>query len=53
MKKDVIVSLADANYYPLLVELIDSIRQFKQSENSYVKQFRTGNLQGPMQPEDS
>ena len=33
MKKDVIVSLADANYYPLLVELIDSIRQFKQSEN--------------------
>ena len=33
MKKDVIVSLADANYYPLLVELIDSVRQFKQSEN--------------------
>ena len=33
MKKDVIVSLADANYYPLLVELIDSIRQFKQSES--------------------
>ncbi|WP_332299724.1 ABC transporter ATP-binding protein [Prochlorococcus marinus] len=30
-----------------------SIDQFKQSENSYVKQFRTGNLQGPMQPEDS
>ncbi len=30
-----------------------SIEQFKQSENSYVKQFRTGNLQGPMQPEDS
>ena len=29
-----------------------SIDQFKQSENSYVKQFRTGNLQGPMQPED-
>ena len=29
-----------------------SIEQFKQSENSYVKQFRTGNLQGPMQPED-
>ena len=33
MKKDVIVSLADANYYPLLVELIDSIRQFEKSEN--------------------
>ena len=30
-----------------------SIDQFKQSENPYVKQFRTGNLQGPMQPEDS
>jgi len=29
-----------------------SIDQFKQSENPYVKQFRTGNLQGPMQPED-
>ena len=29
-----------------------SIEEFKQSENSYVKQFRTGNLQGPMQPED-
>ena len=29
-----------------------SIDQFKESENSYVKQFRTGNLQGPMQPED-
>ena len=30
-----------------------SIDEFKQSENSYVKQFRTGNLQGPMQPEES
>ncbi len=29
-----------------------SVDQFKQSQNSYVKQFRTGNLQGPMQPED-
>ena len=29
-----------------------TIEEFKQSENSYVKQFRTGNLQGPMQPED-
>src|SRR5210317_259806 len=33
MKKNVIVSLADANYYPLLDELIDSIKQFKESEN--------------------
>ena len=30
-----------------------SIDQFKQSENTYVKQFRTGNIKGPMQPEDS
>ena len=33
MKKNVIVSLSDANYYPLLNELIDSIKQFKESEN--------------------
>ncbi len=29
-----------------------SIQEFKQSENSYVKQFREGNLLGPMQPEE-
>jgi len=33
MKKNVIVSLADANYFPLLEELIDSVKRFKQSEN--------------------
>tara|TARA_B100000902_G_C27243865_1_gene881500 strand:- start:46 stop:957 length:912 start_codon:yes stop_codon:yes gene_type:complete len=33
MKKNVIVSLADANYFPLLDELIDSIKKFKESEN--------------------
>jgi autonomous glycyl radical cofactor GrcA len=33
MKKNVIVSLADANYYPLLDELINSIKRFKESEN--------------------
>ena len=33
MKKNVIVSLADANYFPLLEELIDSIKKFKQSDN--------------------
>ena len=32
MKKNVIVSLADANYYPLLVELINSIKRFEKSE---------------------
>ena len=33
MKKNVIVSLADANYFPLLDELVDSIKRFKHSEN--------------------
>ena len=33
MKKNAIVSLADSNYFPLLKELIDSIKRFKESEN--------------------
>ena len=33
MKKNTIVSLADANYCDLLIELIDSIKQFPQSSN--------------------
>ena len=33
MKKNVIVSLADANYFPLLDELVDSIKRFKESES--------------------
>jgi len=33
MKKKVIVSLSDANYFPLLEELINSIKKFKESEN--------------------
>tara|TARA_Y100001935_G_scaffold184946_1_gene153569 strand:- start:240 stop:1151 length:912 start_codon:yes stop_codon:yes gene_type:complete len=33
MKKNVIVSLADANYFPLLEELIESIKRFKESKN--------------------
>ena len=32
MKKNVIVSLADANYFPLLEELVDSIKRFSESE---------------------
>ena len=36
MKKNVIVSLADANYYPLLNELVDSIKRFKESENTAI-----------------
>ena len=33
MKKNVIVSLADANYFPLLEELINSVKKFKESKN--------------------
>ena len=33
MKKNVIISLADSNYFNLLEELIQSIKRFKQSEN--------------------
>ena len=33
MKKNVIVSLADANYFPLLEELISSIKRFDESRN--------------------
>ena len=33
MKHNTIVSLADANYFDLLNELIDSIKSFKESEN--------------------
>ena len=32
MKKNAIVSLADANYFPLLEELVDSIKRFSESE---------------------
>ena len=33
MKKNVIVSLADANYFPLLEELVDSIKRFRESKD--------------------
>ena len=33
MKKNAIVSLADANYFPLLEELVNSIKGFSESEN--------------------
>ena len=33
MKKNVIVSLADANYFPLLEELVDSIKRFGESKD--------------------
>ena len=32
MKENVIISLADSNYFELLNELIDSIKQFNYSE---------------------
>ena len=36
MKQNVIISLADSNYYDLLDELVDSIKRFKQSENTAI-----------------
>ena len=33
MKSEVIVTLADSNYFDLLLELISSIRQFEKSKN--------------------
>ena len=33
MKENVIISLADSNYYELLDELVNSIKRFKESEN--------------------
>ena len=33
MKKNVIVSLADSNYFPLLDELINSIKRFEESSS--------------------
>ena len=36
MKKNVIISLADSNYFELLNELVDSIRRFNQSEDTAI-----------------
>ena len=36
MKKNVIVSLADSNYFELLNELVDSIKSFKQSKDTAI-----------------
>ena len=36
MKKNVIISLADANYFELLNDLIDSIKRFKENDNSAI-----------------
>ena len=36
MKKNVIVTLADSNYFELLNELINSIKQFKESQNTAI-----------------
>ena len=36
MKKNVIISLADSNYFELLNELVDSIKRFKQSDHTAI-----------------
>ena len=46
MKRNVIVSLADANYFPLLNELIDSIKIFKESENTAICILDAGLTEG-------
>ena len=36
MKENVIISLADSNYFELLDELVDSIKRFKESDNTAI-----------------
>ena len=36
MKKNVIISLADSNYFELLEELVDSVKRFKERENTAI-----------------
>ena len=36
MKKNVIISLADANYFELLDELVNSIKRFRESANTAI-----------------
>ena len=45
MKKNTIVTLADANYFPLLEELIDSIKSFKESNQTAICILDAGLLQ--------
>ena len=45
MKKKTIVSLADSNYFPLLDELIDSIKRFKESKDTAICVLDAGLLQ--------
>ena len=42
MKKNVIVSLADSNYFELLNELIDSIKRFEESKNVAISILNAG-----------
>ena len=36
MKENVIISLADSNYFELLNELVDSIKRFKEGNNTAI-----------------
>ena len=42
MKKNTIVSLADSNYFPLLDELINSIKRFEESKDTAICIFDAG-----------
>ena len=42
MKENTIISLADANYFELLCELIDSIKRFEQSKETAINILDAG-----------
>ena len=44
MQENVIISLADSNYFDLLNELIDSIKRFEESYGS-IKDYENPNIQ--------
>ena len=41
MKENVIISLADSNYFDLLNELIDSIKRFEESKKDSYRSFNS------------
>ena len=47
-----LAKMSPVTYRGIIVGSVQKISNPPKSENCYVKQFRTGNLQGPMQPED-
>ena len=48
MKENVIISLADSNYFELLNELVDSIKRFKESNNTAICIMDAGLTDDPL-----